>query len=85
MSASDWGMQFISDIIGAPVDRPKILETTALGTTWLAGSDAGIYPRMKKFATNWALDHRFEPEMAADVRDARYAAWKRTIDATLSV
>ena len=45
MTASDWTMQFLADIIGAPVDRPKVLETTALGAAWMAGSRAGVYPR----------------------------------------
>ena len=44
MTASDWTMQFLSDILGAPVDRPEILETTALGAAWLAGMRAGVYP-----------------------------------------
>jgi glycerol kinase len=44
MTASDWTMQFLADILGAPVDRPKVLETTALGAAWLAGMKAGVYP-----------------------------------------
>ncbi len=44
MSASDWSMQFLADILGAPVDRPKVQETTALGAAWLAGMRAGLYP-----------------------------------------
>ncbi|MGB7261306.1 MAG: glycerol kinase GlpK, partial [Albidovulum sp.] len=50
MTASDWAMQFLSDIIGAPVDRPGVLETTALGVAWLAGARAGIYPDAEGFA-----------------------------------
>ena len=51
MSAYDWSMQFLSDIIGAPVDRPKVLETTTLGAAWLAGMKAGIYPNQAGFAS----------------------------------
>ena len=46
MVASDWTMQFLADILDAPVDRPTILETTALGAAWLAGSKAGVWPDM---------------------------------------
>lgn len=85
MSASDWAMQFLSDILGAPVDRPEVLETTALGAAWLAGMQAGIYPDMAGFADSWALENRFTPDMAAEARDERYAGWQRAVQATLSV
>lgn len=83
MSASDWTMQFLSDIIGAPVDRPKVRETTALGAAWLAGMRAGLYPDRAGFAENWALERRFAPAMDAGTRDRKYAAWKRAVQATL--
>jgi len=85
MSASDWAMQFLCDIIGAPVDRPEVLETTALGAAWLAGQKAGVYPQMEEFARSWALETRFEPAMEAQTRNMRYAAWKRAVQATMSV
>jgi glycerol kinase len=85
MTASDWAMQFLSDIIDAPVDRPEVLETTALGAAWLAGSRAGIYPDMEGFAKNWALERRFEPDMDAATRDRKYAGWKRAVAATMTV
>jgi glycerol kinase len=85
MSASDWAMQFLSDIIGAPVDRAKVLETTALGAAWLAGMKAGVYPGRDEFAATWALERRFEPQMDEAVRMARYAAWKRAVAATIGV
>ncbi|MDF1669667.1 MAG: glycerol kinase GlpK [Roseovarius sp.] len=85
MSASDWTMQFLADVIGAPVDRPTVLETTALGAAWLAGMQVGMYPAMDEFAREWHRDRRFEPEMQADVRDAKYARWQRAVAATLSV
>ncbi|MGB3554359.1 MAG: glycerol kinase GlpK [Jannaschia sp.] len=84
MSASDWTMQFLSDILGAPVDRPQVLETTALGAAWLAGMRAGIYPGQGGFAEAWALERRFEPAMEAETRDARYAGWRDAVDRTLS-
>ncbi|MDG1119064.1 MAG: glycerol kinase GlpK [Flavimaricola sp.] len=84
MSASDWSMQFLSDIIGAPVDRPEVLETTALGVAWLAGMKAGIYPDLAGFAQSWALDRRFEPQMDAAERTRRVAGWKDAVSRTLS-
>ncbi|PWG16339.1 glycerol kinase GlpK [Salibaculum griseiflavum] len=84
MSASDWAMQFLSDILGAPVDRPKVLETTALGAAWLAGMSVGLYPDRDGFAANWALERRFEPQMDADTRDRRYAGWQDAIGRTRS-
>lgn len=84
MSASDFAMQFLSDILGAPVDRPRVLETTAMGAAWLAGAAAGIYPDAARFAETWALEHRFEPAMSEAARGSRYAAWKRAVNATMT-
>jgi glycerol kinase len=84
MSASDWAMQFLSDIIAAPVDRPEVLETTALGAAWLAGMHVGLYPSKEEFANTWALEKQFTPTMPEDQRAAKYGAWKRAVQATLS-
>jgi glycerol kinase len=83
MAASDYAMQFLSDILGAPVDRPKVLETTAMGAAWLAGHKAGVMPGMDAFAASWAAEARFEPAMDDSLRDARTGAWKRAIEATI--
>ncbi|PZX51774.1 glycerol kinase [Cereibacter changlensis] len=85
MSASDWAMQFLSDIIGAPVDRPQVRETTALGAAWLAGMRAGIYPGPEAFGKDWALERRFEPAMDEATRQAKYARWGRAVQATMAV
>ncbi len=84
MSASDWAMQFLADILGAPVDRPDVLETTAMGAAWLAGQRAGVYPDREGFAATWALERRFEPQMDTARRDALYAGWKDAVARTLS-
>ncbi len=68
MSASDWTMQFLADILGAPVDRPACLETTALGAAYLAGMAAGLYPDPETFAATWLGERRFEPKMPEQVR-----------------
>lgn len=85
MVASDWTMQFLADIIGAPVDRPVITETTALGAAWLAGMQAGLYPDADGFARTWALDRQFTPALDEATRDAKYARWKKAVTATLTV
>jgi glycerol kinase len=84
MTASDWSMQFLADIIGAKVDRPVVRETTALGAAWLAGQRAGIYPDQSEFAANWALERTFEPKMDEAIRAKKYRAWKRAVAATMS-
>lgn len=84
MSASDWTMQFLADILGAPVDRPNVTETTALGAAYLAGLQAGICPPPEDFARNWALEQRFEPSMPASERDNRYARWQRAVEGAMA-
>jgi glycerol kinase len=84
MSASDWAMQFLSDIIDAPVDRPEVLETTALGAAWLAGMQIGLYPGQAEFAETWALERQFLPQMEAAERKTKTDAWKRAVEATLA-
>ena len=84
MVASTWTMQFLADIIGAPVDRPVVTETTALGAAYLAGLQTGVCPGPADFAKGWALERRFVPAMAGAERDARYARWKRAVAATMA-
>jgi len=84
MTASDWTLQFLADILGAPVDRPKVLETTALGAAWLAGMQAGICGGMAEFEATWALDRRFEPLLPAAEADRRYAGWQDAVRRTLT-
>ena len=85
MSGSDWTMQFLSNIIGAQVDRPKVLETTALGVAWLAGMHAGVYPDQEGFSKTWALDKSFNPTMSLSDRETKYSEWKKAVSATLVV
>jgi glycerol kinase len=84
MVASDWTMQRLADILGAPVDRPTILETTALGAAYLAGLQSGLYPEPSVFAARWALDRRFTAEMDEAARSRKIAAWKHAVRRTLS-
>jgi glycerol kinase len=85
MVASDWTMQFLADVLDAPVDRPVILETTALGAAWLAGSQAGVWPGMEEFATGWALERQFEPQMEAGERKRKVKGWNEAVRRTLTI
>src|SRR5499426_1732405 len=73
MVASDWTMQFLADILDAPVERPTIGETTALGAAWLAGHKAGVWPDAQGFASLWKLDRSFKPSLPALERERKYA------------
>ena len=84
MAASDWTMQRLADILGAPVDRPIVHETTALGAAYLAGYAAGLCPDPEEFAKTWALDQRFSPIMAEDARLQRISRWKDAVSRTLT-
>jgi glycerol kinase len=77
-------MQYLSDILGAPVDRPMVTETTALGVAFLAAMQAGICGGPEDFAKSWALDRRFTPRMDSATRDARYARWGRAVASTMA-
>jgi glycerol kinase len=84
MAASDWTMQRLADILDAPVDRPTVLETTALGAAYLAGLQSGFYPEPEKFAECWALDRRFSPQLSAPERERLLASWHDAVRRTLS-
>lgn len=85
MVASDWTMQFLADLIGAPVDRPTVLETTALGAAYLAGLQAGLLPSPDAAApTHWRLERRFQPRMGREEAERRYAGWRDAVRRTLS-
>jgi glycerol kinase len=84
MTASDWTMQRLADLLNAPVDRPMIQETTALGAAYLAGLAAGVYPEPAKFADNWRLEHRFKPAMSAATRERKLKGWARAVKGVLA-
>ena len=84
MVASDWTMQCLADILQAPVDRPVIAETTALGAAWLAGSRAGVWPDQAGFAASWQLESNFAPRMAVEDRDIKVAGWNKAVRRVLS-
>jgi glycerol kinase len=79
MVASDWTMQRLADLLGAPVDRPEIKETTALGAAYLAGLSAGLYPDPERFADAWRLERRFVPAMEPATRKRKLAGWRDAV------
>ncbi|MFZ4807195.1 MAG: glycerol kinase GlpK [Hyphomicrobiaceae bacterium] len=84
MVASDWTMQRLADLLAAPVDRPAIQETTAMGAAYLAGYQAGVLPPPEEFARRWVRERRFTPDMAPQMRERRLAAWRDAVRRTLS-
>jgi glycerol kinase len=79
MVANDWVMQFLADILDAPVERPKVTETTALGAAYLAGLGVGLYSSAADVSRQWQRDRLFEPQLSADRRDALYAGWQEAV------
>jgi glycerol kinase len=84
MTVSDVTMQFLADILAAPVDRPVLMETTALGVAYLAGLATGLCPDLDGFAGNWKCERRFEPRMDAAVRARKWAGWQDAVRRTLT-
>jgi glycerol kinase len=76
-------MQFQADILGVAVERPQVSETTALGAAYLAGLAVGFWKDTQDVTNNWALDRRFEPQMAEDRREKLYAGWKKAVQRAL--
>jgi glycerol kinase len=84
MAASDVTMQFVADILAAPVDRPAVMETTALGVAYLAGFAAGVCPDFAGFAAIWQRERRFAPRMDAATRARKWAGWRDAVRRTLT-
>ncbi|MBS7788456.1 glycerol kinase GlpK [Roseococcus sp. SDR] len=84
MAKSDWTMQFLADLLGAPVDRPMVTETTALGAAYLAGLQAGLLPSPSEAPTHWRLERRFQPNMSRAEAAERRAAWQDAVRRTRS-
>ncbi len=78
--ANDWLMQFQADILGVPVVRPAVTETTALGAAYLAGLAVRYWESPQQIAAQWAAEKTFEPRMSADERESRYQGWRRAVE-----
>ncbi len=84
MTASDYAMQALADLLGAPVDRPEVQETTALGAAYLAGLQAGLLPPPGPAVAHWRLDRRFLPSMPRAEADRRHAGWQDAVRRVLT-
>jgi glycerol kinase len=78
-AVNDGLLQFQADVLGVPVRRPAVAETTALGAAYLAGLAVGYWEDTADVARNWALDREFAPAMGATERDARYRGWQKAV------
>ena len=80
MVSNNWVMQFLSDMLGVKVDRPRVLETTALGVAYLAGLHIGWYESLDEISELWHCERTFAPEMAEEQRERLYAGWLEAVE-----
>ena len=78
-SANDLLMQFQADLLGVPVVRPKVLETTALGAAYLAGLTVDLWKSREELASHWQVQKRFEPRMERNEAEAKMARWREAV------
>ncbi len=81
--ANNFLMQFQADILGVPIYRPEVTETTALGAAYLAGLAVGFWDSKDEIAEKWNVDRVFEPVMDSSLRDKKYTGWKKAVSRTL--
>ncbi|WP_341909958.1 glycerol kinase GlpK [Ferrovibrio terrae] len=84
MVANDWLCQFLADMLDVAVERPRVIETTALGAAYLAGLAVGLYAGLDAVAYGWHCERRFEPRMTAETRARLYAGWQKAVQRVLS-
>ncbi|MGB0906921.1 MAG: glycerol kinase GlpK [Maricaulaceae bacterium] len=84
MVANNWMVDYLSGVLNLPIDRPKIMETTALGAAYLVALQAGLYNSLEDVSANWQCDHHVEPDMDADTRDQNIAGWHKAVSKVLT-
>ncbi len=84
MTANDWLMQNLADMLDLPVERPTIPETTVLGASYLAGLQCGMFASLDDIAGRWRRDARYDPKLDPDERDRLYAGWQRAVERVLT-
>jgi len=84
MVANDWLCQFLADMLDVAVERPRVIETTALGAAYLAGLATGVYAGLDAVAYGWHCERRFEPRMNAATRAQLYAGWQKAVQRVLT-
>lgn len=82
--ANNFLMQFQADILGVPVDRPQVIETTALGAAYLAGLATGFWKDKDEIAANWNVDRQFRPSMDEEKKEKLYKGWKKAVERSLN-
>ncbi|AUM14467.1 glycerol kinase GlpK [Ketobacter alkanivorans] len=80
MVANNWVVQFLSDVLNVNVDRPAIIETTALGVAYLAGLQVGVYQSLDDISLLWHCERHFSPEMSDDLRNDLYKGWLKAVE-----
>ena len=84
MVHNSWMVQHLANVLDIPVDRPKVLETTALGAAYLAGLKAGLYKSLDEVQDNWQIDRAFTPAMETDKRDKLLIGWNAAVEKVLT-
>lgn len=84
MAANNWFLQNLTDMIGCPVERPEVIETTALGAAYLAGLEAGLFQSPADISAKWRCDRHFDPALPGADADRRYGRWKEAVGRILS-
>jgi glycerol kinase len=79
MVANDWLMQFLADMLGSPVERPIVTETTALGAAYLAALQSGVFASLGDIEALWKCEQRFDAAMTKDERDGFYTGWEMAV------
>ncbi|HQW81397.1 MAG TPA: FGGY-family carbohydrate kinase, partial [Pseudomonadota bacterium] len=79
MAANNWFAQSLADVLGVPVDRPNVIETTALGAAYMAGLGIGLYQSLDQISAQWGCERRFDVQMADGTRDTLYRGWKEAV------
>jgi glycerol kinase len=83
MARNDWLTQYLADITNTPVERPALLETTALGAARLAGLQAGVFNDLADLQDAWVADQAFIPSMDESIRQSRLSTWRRAVEVTI--
>ena len=84
MAHNSWMIQHLANVLGIPVDRPKVLETTAMGAAYLVGLQAGLYSSLEDVQENWQIDRAFEPKMETAKRGKLLSDWSLAVGKVLS-
>lgn len=83
MTANNWFLQFLADLLGVAVERPRVTETTALGAAYLAGLQQGFYPSLEDIGQHWQSDRIYHPQISEDLRSELLSGWRKAVTRVL--